>query len=75
MLYLSHYNEEDHNELARLLNENANRHWVLTYDEVAKIRDLYPARPKKRLSLQYRVRDSHKARELMIFSDAVAPCR
>jgi len=71
MLYLNHYEGPDHEKLADLLNKNAERHWVLTYDEVAKIRNLYLDRARKRLDLKYRVRDSHKARELMIFSDAL----
>jgi len=74
MLYLNYYNETDHKELAGLLNKNADHHWVLTYDEVKKIRDLYPDRARIRLSLKCRVYDSSKvrrARELMFFSDSV----
>ena len=67
MLYLNHYDEENHKELANLLNLNIDKHWVLTYDEVSEIRKLYPAR-RRRLSLKYRVRGSRKARELMISS-------
>lgn len=73
MLYLNHYNETEHKELADLLNKNADHHWVLTYDEVAKIRNLYLDRIRKRLALKYRVHDSLKtreARELMVFSDS-----
>jgi len=77
MLYLNHYDETDHKELANLLNTNADHHWVLTYDEVGKIRNLYLARKRKRLALKYRVHDSNhvrKARELMIFSDSIIIC-
>lgn len=75
MLYLNYYNEDNHKELAELLNKNADHPWVLTYDEVAKIRNLYSDRARRRLALKYRVRDSSKAREareLMIFSDSVS---
>jgi len=75
MLYLNHYKEDNHIELADLLNTNANDYWVLTYDEVAKIRDLYPNRERKRLALKYNIYDScrvREARELMIFSDSVS---
>jgi DNA adenine methylase len=69
MLYLSHYQLDDHNNLAELLNLNCRKNWVLTYDERARIRDLYPKRRRLRLSLNYRIRTSRKARELMILSD------
>lgn len=75
MLYLNHYKEADHLELANLLNSNACKNWVLTYDEVKKIRKFYCNRDKKRLFLKYNVYDSNRvrnARELMIFSDSVS---
>ncbi|HDZ54586.1 MAG TPA: DNA adenine methylase [Candidatus Nealsonbacteria bacterium] len=75
MLYLNHYKEDDHKKLADLLNTNTNYNWVLTYDEVKKIREFYPDRMRKRLSLKYSVYDSckiRKARELMIFSDSIS---
>lgn len=75
MLYLNHYDENDHKKLADLLNANANRHWVLTYDEIVQIRNLYTDRVRKRLSLKYNVHDSNKvreARELMIFSNPLS---
>lgn len=74
MLYLNHYKEANHKKLADLLNANANYNWILTYDELAKIRNLYNERTRKRLALKYGVRDSlniRKARELMIFSDSL----
>lgn len=75
MLYLNHYGEAEHKKLAGLLNKNADRYWVLTYDEVAQIRNLYPDRNRKRLALKYSVYDSNmvrEARELMIFSDKMS---
>ena len=74
LLYMNHYAVPDHQELADLLNKNSDYHWVLTYDETVKIRDLYLDRTRKRLALKYRVHDSLKARaahELMIFSDSI----
>lgn len=69
MLYLNHYVEDDHEHLADLLNANASKDWVLTYDQRKVIRNLYPERDRKQLNLKYRVRDSKRAHELMIFSD------
>src|SRR3989338_1267067 len=69
MLYLNNYDLGDHENLAELLNANAAKDWVLTYDQRKVIRDLYPDRDRKQLDLKYRVRDSKRAHELMIFSD------
>lgn len=71
MLYLNHYEEADHEKLADLLNKNAKRYWVLTYDALKKVQNLYIERRRRRLDLKYRVRDSRRARELMIFSDMI----
>jgi DNA adenine methylase len=72
MLYFSDYTALHHKELADLLNDNAKKHWLLTYDERNKIKDLYPKRHRERRPYHYRVRDSRKARELMIFSDSIS---
>jgi DNA adenine methylase len=69
MLYLNHYVKGDHEDLAELLNANPQKDWVLTYDQRKVIRNLYPERNRRQLSLKYRVHDSKKAHELMIFSD------
>jgi len=75
MLYLNTYKEKNHEDLAGLLNENADSDWILTYDELKRVRELYSDRVRRRLELKYNVYDStnvRKARELMIFSDSVS---
>jgi DNA adenine methylase len=69
MLYFNEYGEQQHKRLAKLLNKNRKKNWVLTYDERTKIRNFYIKRHRERRPFHYRVRDSRKARELMIFSD------
>ena len=69
MLYFRNYETKDHKSLADLLNKNADKYWVLTYDEKSAIRDLYKGRDRSRLRLSYRVRGARVASELMIFSD------
>jgi len=72
MLYFSDYTELHHKKLANLLNKNAKKNWLLTYDERNRVKALYPKRYRERRPYHYRVRDSRKARELVIFSDALA---
>jgi hypothetical protein len=44
---------------------------ILDISLTLNVRNLYIDRPRRRLPLHYRVRDSRKARELMIFSDVI----
>lgn len=41
---MSAFKEEDHRELAKVLNGHANTNWVLTYDVADLIKSLYKAR-------------------------------
>lgn len=68
-LYFTNYKESHHEKLAKLLNANADKNWLLTYDERVKIRKLYKERKRQRRPFHYRVRDSRKARELIIYSN------
>ena len=69
-LYMNHYKEDNHAKLAAALNTHADARWILTYDDVPQILDLYAEREGiKRISLSYRVRTVRRAKELMISSD------
>jgi DNA adenine methylase len=72
MLYLNHYEQNDHEKLAKLLNENASQNWILTYDAIESIKNLYPKRNSRNLPVSYRVRTPIKTHELMIFSNTTA---
>ena len=52
-LYMSAFQEQDHIELARVLNGYANTNWVLTYDVAELIRSLYKARDISEFRLLY----------------------
>lgn len=71
-LYLNHYKKENHEALARRLNQNPNAFWLLTYDDKEEIRSLYPDREVISFSLNYNAYESRKGREVLIFSDALA---
>jgi DNA adenine methylase len=80
-LYMSAFKEEDHVELARVLNANSSRNWILTYDVSDLIKGLYKARKQFEFELLYSayLRDHGgekmrrtKATELMVFSKSVA---
>jgi len=71
-LYLNHYKKEDHEALAKKLNQNPNAFWLLTYDNKKEIKSLYPNRRIINFTLNYNAYESRKGREVMILSDALA---
>ena len=79
-LYMSAFEEQDHIELARVLNGYSNTNWVLTYDVAGLIRSLYKARDVSEFRLLYsaHLRGSKNelrrpsARELIVLSNTVA---
>ncbi|MDP8233687.1 MAG: DNA adenine methylase [Candidatus Saelkia tenebricola] len=71
MLYLNHYKKEDHEVLAKLLNDNPDAFWLLTYDNKKEIKSLYPERNIANFTLNYNAYESRKGKEILISSDAL----
>lgn len=70
-LYLNHFDDQDHQNLANCLNENSRAFWILTYDNIEEISSLYLDRLSVEFSLNYFAGDVKKGKEIMIFSDSV----
>lgn len=70
-LYLNHYNDENHRELAKFL-EMSSLKWIMTYDNVTYIKNLYSKKRTSRYSIQHNAFESRIGREIMIFSDDIA---
>lgn len=76
MLYLNAFNPEKHQELADTLNACAGSNWLLSYDAVDEIKDMYAPRGRKieTFLLNYSVHhNTKKGSEFMIFSDTINP--
>lgn len=73
-LYLNHYNESNHKQLADFLNRNPDFYWLLTYDNVQEIRDLYPIRDKLEFNLYYHTNMPKQGKEILIKSDRISVC-
>ena len=67
-LYLNHYSHEDHEDLANIIKGMQHR-WVLSYDDVAEIREIYFGFSPRRFTLRYSSYESKMGRELFYFSD------
>ena len=68
-LYYDYYRPSDHQSLADFISANmGNRHWLVSYDNVAPIKQLYGEFRNIVYSVGYSARDSRKGREVMFFS-------
>ena len=70
-LYLDVYQPEDHARLARTIQAQLRRPWLVSYDDDAGIEALYNKRRRFTYSLQYSARRSYQGRELFIFADEI----
>lgn len=71
-LYLNAFEQEDHNALAQVLNNHKDSPWLLTYDNVPQVDELYIDRRKKRFQLNYSANRVMKATEVAVFSDSLS---
>jgi DNA adenine methylase len=71
-LYLNSLAEDSHRSLAALLKESRDKLWVLTYDDVPAIRELYRGLHQGTFALPYSAHRATVATERMVLSDAVA---
>jgi DNA adenine methylase len=65
-LYLNYYRHDDHAKLARYITERLRYPWVLTYDNVEPVRQLYRGCPSIPFRLPYSARSRAVGEELLI---------
>jgi DNA adenine methylase len=70
-LYMNAFYDRDHARLAKLLNAAAGGRWVLTYDEVPEVAELYADRRRQPITLSYSARHVTKGREVVVYSDGL----
>lgn len=70
-LYLNFYKAEDHAELAKVVR-GLRHHWMVTYDNVHEISQLYQGLPQHTSSLTYYAQIKRRANELMVLSPSLA---
>ena len=68
-LYLNSFNLEDHKMLAKCISSINNAKWILTYDNVPQVSELYSNFRRKEFSIIYSAHRVMKAKEIMVFSD------
>lgn len=65
-LYYNDMNDQLHHKLAHFLKSGVCKHWILTYDDNSKIRELYRDRKTKSLTVNYSLQKNRKENELLI---------
>ena len=66
-LYLNFFSYDDHVRIERMINNQVNCDWVITYDDVQEIADIYHNHILKRFDLNYSAAVKRKASEIIIF--------
>lgn len=67
-LYMNHYTNKDHKELASFLQNEAHFNWVLSYDDAPQIREMYADSDLYRFPLKYTVSKKQIGYELLTHS-------
>lgn len=69
-LYLNYYIDQDHQKLLKFL-EKSSLKWVMTYDDVSYIQNLYSKMRKDKFTINYSAFEPRQGKEILIFSDNV----
>lgn len=73
-LYLNYYTAEDHVKLSEFINGQYGFKWIVSYDDVPQIRQLYSDKVINGISFYYSTHRSKVGREVVIFSpNSVVP--
>jgi DNA adenine methylase len=70
-LYLNQYKPEDHQRVAKFIQNKLARKWVVSYDSAPEILKYYRNRLSFLYNLQYNASRTYKGREIFIFSDGL----
>ena len=68
-LYENHYVHKDHEELARIVTNHIRQNWMVSYDFVPEVAELYKNFRQIDYLLSYSAADKYKGSELMVFDD------
>lgn len=66
-LYMNYYNDKDHQDIADIMHKIGNHKWVISYDKVPFINNLYADYRQQMFELNYSASNSGKGKEIMIF--------
>lgn len=67
-LYKNFYKHDDHGEISNII-KSVSGHWIVSYDNVPEIIDLYSEVRNREFSINYSAGEKKKGKEVMFFSD------
>ncbi len=70
-LYLNYYTHQDHANLCELLNNFRVSNWVVSYDDVREIQNLYNLFNTANIDINYSLQQKRQTKEIFIFSDNI----
>ena len=73
LLYTNFYEHNNHIELAEYVRNKLNCPWIISYDNVQEIQEMYAGLQQREITINYSVSEKTKKSELMIFSPIVIP--
>lgn len=71
-LYLNAYEHDDHVALRDLLSNHQDLKWIISYDNVDPITELYAEFKTSRHQLSYSLQNKRKTKEFFVFSNALS---
>lgn len=70
-LYYDYYSDKDHLEVAQAVRSLSKVHWLVSYDDVLPIQEMYGGTPALQYTIGYSARNVLRGREAMFFSDGL----
>ena len=70
-LYMNHYEDENHKNVSDKIKAIKNIKWIVSYDNVPEIQELYSNYPKKEFSFKHTAYEIRDGKEIMFFSQNV----
>ncbi len=70
-LYLNYYQHDDHAQLARFIRKQKDIKWILSYDNVPQIRELYSGMDQVPFNLRYSAHVAKVGSELLIYDNTI----
>lgn len=70
-MYKHYFSDSDHQDLARFLNAWEGPKWIMSYDNVAQVSQLYQGKQRKLFKTSYSVHSARKEKELFVGSSNI----
>lgn len=70
-LYMNHYEDKNHKKVSDKIKSIRNIKWIVSYDNVPEIQELYSECSKKEFSFKHRAYEIREGKEIMFFSNNI----